>query len=217
MIPDYMIEAQRQVLAMNQTTTKSKLLATSTIVIEKEELVPEEEEKHRLKSLKFPSCNINKPSSQRFILKNLSGIKTNFEFKAINFEPDDLVLPANIQGKSSLDNIQKEETEETVTISKPGSKASKRETKIRFALTNKTKKGLKVKQLKRALLSDAHENMNKFSSKTGETLTATKRLEKEQAFYLSNNKGLAIVFHPAFGELKPHSEIPVDVTVYNNA
>lgn len=213
-----MFEAQQAALAMNETTTKSKLLTTSTIVIEKEEIKPEdEEEKHRLKSLKFPSCNINKPSSQRFILKNLSGIKTNFNFKAIIFEPDDLVLPANIQGKSSLDNIQKEDTEETVTISKPGSKASKRETKIRFALTNKTKKGLKVKQLKRALLSDAHENMNKFSSKTGETLTATKRLEKEQAFYLSNNKGLAIVFNPAYGELKPHSEIPVDVTVYNNA
>ena len=36
------------------------------------------------------------------------------------------------------------------------------------------------------------------------------------AFFLSNNKGIAIVFNPNLGELPPHSEIPVTVTVYNN-
>ena len=135
----------------------------------------------------------------------------------MSFEPDDLVLPDNIKGKSALDEIPKQDMDETVTISKPGSKSSKRETKIRFALTNKSKKGLKIKQLKRPLLSDGHEHTNKFSSKTGETFTATKRLEREQAFYLSNNKGLAVVFSPTYGELNPHSEIPINVTVYNNA
>lgn len=127
------------------------------------------------------------------------------------------MLPTNIQGKSAIDEIPKQDIDETMTISKPGSKSSKRETKIRFALTNKSKKGLKVKQLNKVLLSDSHEHLNKFSSKTGETFTATKRLEREQAFYLSNNKGLAIVFNPAHGELKPNSEIPIDVTIYNNA
>ncbi len=33
---------------------------------------------------------------------------------------------------------------------------------------------------------------------------------------MSNNKGIAIVFSPNFGELPPHSEVPVTVTVYNN-
>ena len=224
-LPDYVVEAQQAALAMDATTTKAKLLTTSKIVEEqKEEVVEKEEqdkdEKNKLKTLKFPSCTINKPSSQKFILKNLSGIKTTFNFQALTYQPDDMVLPANIQGKSSLDEINKNDVDETVTISKPGSTVydgNERTTKIRFALTNKTKKGLKVKQLKRALLSDSHEHMNKFSSKTGETFTATKRLEREQAFYLSNNKGLAVVCSPAYGELKPHAEIPVNVTIYNNA
>ena len=66
-------------------------------------------------------------------------------------------------------------------------------------------------------MTDAHEHLNKFSSATGETFTATKRLEKEQAFYLTNNKGIAVVFQPHEGVLFPHSEIPVTVTVYNNS
>lgn len=35
-------------------------------------------------------------------------------------------------------------------------------------------------------------------------------------FFLSNNKGIAIVFSPYMGELPPNSEIPITVTVYNN-
>jgi hypothetical protein len=41
----------------------------------------------QLKMLAFPACRINKTSSQKFILKNLSGIKTNFNFSSIIFEP----------------------------------------------------------------------------------------------------------------------------------
>lgn len=71
--------------------------------------------------------------------------------------------------------------------------------------------------MKWPLLTDAHENMNKFSSATGETVSRTKRMEKEQAFFLQNNKGIAVVFTPNEGTLYPHSEIPITVTVYNNA
>jgi len=218
-LPDYVIEAQKAALSMNDTN-KSKLMTSKTLKAAEESQKVEEtakEQKNDLKSLKFPSCTINKPSSQRFILRNMSGIKTTFSFRPLEFEPDDLVLPANIQGKSSLDDLQDKDVNESLTISKPGSKTSKRETKIRFALSTRTKKGLKVKQLKRALLTDSHEHLNKFQSKTGETFTATKRLEREQAFYLSSNKGLAIVFHPNYGDLRPHEEIPVNVTIYNNA
>ena len=35
-------------------------------------------------------------------------------------------------------------------------------------------------------------------------------------FYLSNNKGIALVFSPHEGELAPNSEIPIKVTIYNN-
>lgn len=73
-----------------------------------------------------------------------------------------------------------------------------------------------AKKLSRPILSDEHEQTNKFSSATGGTFTATKRLETEQAFFLSNNKGIAIVFNPQSGELPPHSELSVNVTIYNN-
>lgn len=33
---------------------------------------------------------------------------------------------------------------------------------------------------------------------------------------MSNNKGIAIVFTPSMGDLPPHSEVPVAVTIYNN-
>lgn len=72
------------------------------------------------------------------------------------------------------------------------------------------------KKLNRAILSDEHEQTQKFSSATGETFTQTKKLDKEQAFFLSNNKGIAIVFNPNCGDLPPHSEIPIQVTIYNN-
>jgi len=72
------------------------------------------------------------------------------------------------------------------------------------------------KRLTRAILSDEHEQTNKFSSATGGTFTATKRLEQEQSFFLSNNKGIAVVFNPVCGDLPPHSEVVVNVTIYNN-
>lgn len=50
----------------------------------------------------------------------------------------------------------------------------------------------------------------------GETFTKTKQLEKDMSFFLSNNKGIAVVFNPHTGELPPYSEIPVTVTIYNN-
>lgn len=41
-------------------------------------------------------------------------------------------------------------------------------------------------------------------------------MEKDATFFLSNNKGIAIVITPAIGDLPPHSEIPITVAVYNN-
>jgi len=97
---------------------------------------------------------------------------------------------------------------------------------IRFAdqskATNMTaslvKKGAVTIQDKRtkAILSDEHEQTQKFTSVTGNTFTQTKKIEKEQNYFLSNNKGIAIVFNPHLGELPPHSEIPITVTIYNN-
>lgn len=68
----------------------------------------------------------------------------------------------------------------------------------------------------RPILSDEHEQTQKFSSAVGNTFTQTKQLEKDQAFFLSNNKGIAVVFNPHMGDLPPNSEIPVTITIYNN-
>jgi len=102
---------------------------------------------------------------------------------------------------------------------------SKNGKQIRFADTTKTSQMTSVmrktsinseQKRTKAILSDEHEQTQKFTSVTGNTFTQTKKIEKEQNYYLSNNKGIAIVFNPHMGELPPHSEIPITVTIYNN-
>ena len=68
----------------------------------------------------------------------------------------------------------------------------------------------------RAILSDEHEQTQKFTSEMSKTFTKTKQLEKEQGFYLKGDKGLAVVFNPHMGDLPPNSEVPITVTIYNN-
>ena len=51
-------------------------------------------EANKLKMLSFPQCSINQTSTQRFILKNLSGIKTTFKLTSMNFEPLSHLPPA---------------------------------------------------------------------------------------------------------------------------
>ena len=66
------------------------------------------------------------------------------------------------------------------------------------------------------ILSDEHEQTQKFTSATGNTFTQTKLLEKDKAFFLQNNKGIALVFSPFEGDLPANSEVPITVTIYNN-
>ena len=42
---------------------------------------------NKLQMISFTNCQINKPVSQKFILKNLSGIKTAFDFSSEIYEP----------------------------------------------------------------------------------------------------------------------------------
>lgn len=175
---------------------------------------------NRLQMLNFPTCQINKLTTQKFTLKNLSGIKTAFNFKSLMFEPISHQAP---QKKSEVEKAREQQARDelnespTSMISTPVKKGGKQ---IRFAPSVKSGSRLGTKQgekkLARPILSDEHEQTNKFSSATGGTFTATKRLEQEQSFFLSNNKGIATVFNPQYGELPPHSEIVINVTVYNN-
>lgn len=63
-------------------------------------------EGNQLKGLTFANCKINKPTSQKFILKNLSGIKTNFKFNSVTFEPVSHVAPSE---KSEIQRAHEEQ------------------------------------------------------------------------------------------------------------
>ena len=93
-----------------------------------------------------------------------------------------------------------------------------RKKQIKFSNTTKTNSSTKNDDQKRnkPILSDEHEQTQKFTSVSGNTFTQTKAFEKEQKFFLQNNKGIAVVFTPHIGDLPPNSEIPITVTLYNN-
>ena len=42
---------------------------------------------NKLEMINFGQCRINKPTTFKFMLKNLSGIRTQFKLSAENFEP----------------------------------------------------------------------------------------------------------------------------------
>jgi hypothetical protein len=42
---------------------------------------------NELKIINFTQCRINKPISQKFVLKNLSGIASTFDFSSFVYEP----------------------------------------------------------------------------------------------------------------------------------
>jgi len=89
--------------------------------------------------LNFPNCIINKTSSQKFILKNLSGIKTSFDFSVINFMPLEQVAPKEKteleRAKEEAEARAKKEAEELAAGSTMG-KSSKKKKKVGFATTS---------------------------------------------------------------------------------
>jgi len=125
------------------------------------------------------------------------------------------------RAKEEAEARAKKKAEEEMMSSMGGTNPKAKNTKkVGFATSSHmglTGQGTTEVQMRtRPILSDEHEQTQKFSSAVGETFTKTKQLEKEQGFYLSNNKGLAIVFSPHMGDLPPNSEVPVTVTIYNN-
>ena len=206
--------------------TKSKDMDDS-FVIESSTINPA----NILRQFKFDDSMINKVSTQKFILKNISGIKTKFKFSSETFEPLSHEAP---QVKSEIERARDEElakkkmNETSDSFLRPSSTTMNGK-QIRFAPSTKSGAthsnsflgrhsagGSDQHKREKPILSDEHEATAKFSSATGNTFTQTKKLEKEANYFLSNNKGIAIVIKPHIGELPPHSEIPVTVMVYNN-
>lgn len=117
-----------QTAAMNTSSTSMKSTAQKAM-------------SNILQNLNFPNCTINKASSQKFILKNLSGIKTSFDFTVYNFAPLEMVAPKE---KSELERAKEEaearakkkaEEEMMSSMGGPNGKA-KNTKKVGFATTS---------------------------------------------------------------------------------
>ena len=116
-----------------------------------------EMEGKQLKGLTFDSCKINKPTSQKFVLKNLSGIKTKFDFGSLAYEPLSHVAP------SEKSEIQKALEEQEAAAAKALDSPGKEKKQLRFADTTKTSNmtmrqtTMGDKKRIKAILSDEHE------------------------------------------------------------
>jgi hypothetical protein len=160
----------------------------------------------QLKTLDFGSININNSKTLKFCIKNCSGLGTTFELKCERYEP--LVYDDEVEKKKDLPPVESPVTKSPSTKRIKFSLSTKQSSRSTLAKNNKQKLP--------PLLSNAHENHNKFYCKEGETFTATKKLEKSQKFYLSNNQGLAFVCNPRKGYLEPYSDTVISVTMYND-
>jgi hypothetical protein len=87
-----------------------------------------------------------------------------------------------LKSKEEAEARAKREAEEAASGS-PGGKSSKKKKKVGFATTSASgfaaSGSNQVAMRTRPILSDEHEQTQKFSSAVGETFTKTKQLEKE--------------------------------------
>ncbi|OMJ84270.1 hypothetical protein SteCoe_14614 [Stentor coeruleus] len=155
-----------------------------------------------LKIVDFATVNIREPKTLKFLIKNNSGLSTTFDLKFEKYEPSRYhdEVAAEKQAKETKAN-----------------QYTKEPTKVQFSKSTKFNSFKnKSKEKLPPLLTDAHEHQNKFSTKEGETFTATKKLETSQKFYLGNNQGIAFVCEPRKGQLAGYGEQLITVTMYND-
>ena len=153
---------------------------------------------------------ITEPRSVKFVLKNISGLNTSFKLYSENFDPKAHKI-------DSLADIVAPESHQTF-----GSSSTEQRKKLAALSPNKLG-GSKKKQLGSTftktnypLLNAAIEKVQNFTSADGKALNHARRLERDQKFYLGNNKGIAVVCEPHEGELKAYQEIIVNMTIYND-
>ena len=146
-------------------------------------------EKLKLKEINLRNLRVNTPFELYIKLKNLSGIPTKYILGVKNYPP----------GKEKVVKIDKDQTTTNIT------KLSK--------LSKKTQKNKNFK-IDHLLLSAAHEEIN-FTSPKGQEFTKQKQIEKDSIFYLSSQKGIAIVIEPKKGDLAPHSECIIKLSFFN--
>ena len=146
-------------------------------------------EKLKLKQINLKNLRVNTPFELYIKLKNLSGIPTKFILGVKNYPP----------GKEKVVKIDKDQTTTNITRLSKLSKKTQRN------------KNFKIDHL---LLTAAHEEIN-FTSPKGQEFTKQKQIEKDSIFYLSSQKGIAIVIEPKKGDLAPHSECIIKLSFFN--
>lgn len=66
------------------------------------------------------------------------------------------------------------------------------------------------------ILTQDIEKLKNFTSADGLALNHQRKLETDQKFFLTNNKGVALVCEPHQGDLKAYQDIVITVTIYND-
>ena len=148
-----------------------------------------EDAKFRLSNISMRNLKVNTPAEIFFKIKNLSGIPTNFDLSVNEFPP----------GKEKV----KKDRDTTMSSN----------TTLLSRISRKSKKNSKF-VVDHPLLTTAHEAIN-FTSPKGLEFTKQKEIQKDSILYLSNKKGIAIVIEPKKGELVPHGEVLIKLSVFN--
>ena len=117
---------------------------------------------NELKVINFTQCSINKPISQKFVLKNLSGIQSTFNFNSDLFEPLSHKAPTNkseVALALEAEAKRKREAQQEEALNSSGFKKKKT---IRFApgMSQTGDEGESTRV--RPILSDEHEQTQKF-------------------------------------------------------
>lgn len=117
---------------------------------------------NELKVVNFTQCSINKPISQKFVLKNLSGIQSTFNFNSDLFEPLSHKAPTNkseVALALEAEAKRKREAQQEEALNSSGFKKKKT---IRFAPGMSQTGGEGESTRVRPILSDEHEQTQKF-------------------------------------------------------
>jgi hypothetical protein len=167
----------------------------------------------------FKNLKVNISKSIRFIIKNLSGIVTNFNFESKNYNPG---IEKDIRYK--MKNKQLSEIRSTKNSNFRTTNFSQLSqsnfnnpgvTHNSFSISkNILTSNNKRHVIGHEILNDAHEEVN-FSSQNGNEFTKMKQLEKDAVLYLSSKKGVAVIIEPKEGKLEPYSEVFINMTIYN--
>jgi len=180
-----------------------------------------------LNILDFKNLKVNKSHSINFVIKNLSGISTIFNFESKNYNPGiEKDVKYNIQkNQNQNQNDMKSSKSSNFRATQLSNQQHTQQsnfnitqgqglTQTAFLRTNILNSNKKKHVIGHELLNDAHEEIN-FTSQKGSEFTKMRQLEKDAVLYLSSKKGVAVIIEPKEGKLEPYSEVLINMTIYN--